>query len=317
VKTSQISRGRAIHRRTGDTFYYATRLLPGRVRDDVYVLYGFFRLADEVVDGTAFDSPAAQRQRLDEMRAAALGDRPAEDPVVSAFAEIREAADIPAAEVHAFVDAMQADVDTDRYETAAAVDGYVRGSAAAVGHMLAAVFGTDPSGPARPHAAALGEALQLTNFVRDVREDYHDLGRIYLPQTTLREHGVADADLGAEAASPGVRAAVRDELRRAETRYRRGVAGIQYLPDDCQFPVLLAATLYAEHHRLIRDRDFDVLADPPSLSTRRKLAVVARTYWHWRRVNDPVAAFRRASAIPEDVVETGDREGRPTLASAD
>jgi phytoene synthase len=319
VKPSQIRRGRAIHRQTGNTFYYATRLLPARVRDEVYVLYGFFRLADEVVDGEAVDGPVAQRERLEELRAAALGEQPADDPVVAAFADLRVEAEIPDAEVDAFVDAMIADVDTDRYETAADVDGYVRGSAAAVGHMLSAVMDTDPEGPARPHAAALGEALQLTNFLRDVREDYRDLGRVYLPQATLRRHGVTDDDLAAEAASPALRAAVREELLRAEQRYREGVAGIEYLPPDCQFPVLLAATLYAEHHRLIRARDYDVLAQPPSLSTARKLAVVARTYWHWRRAADPVAAFRRASAVPERPAEADESgsEGVSAVVNAD
>jgi len=303
VKSTQIRRGRTIHRETGTTFYYATRLLPARVRDEVYVLYGFFRLADEVVDGEEVTSAAARRERLEDLRAAALGHRSADDPVVAAFADLVDDAGIPAQEVDAFVDAMLADVDTDRYETPAALDGYVRGSAAAVGHMLSAVMGIDPEGPARPHARALGEALQLTNFVRDVREDYRDLGRIYLPQSTLDAHGVDEADLAADAASPALRAAVRDELRRAEARYQTGVAGIEYLPADCRFPVLLAATLYAEHHRLIRDRDFDVLAEPPSLSTPRKLAVVARTWWHWRRTRDPVRAFERASAVPESPLD--------------
>jgi len=298
VNDEQVSRGRAIHRRTGTTFYYATRLLPARVRDDVYVLYGFVRLADEVVDGDGEATPAAQRDRLDAMRAAALGERPADEPVVAAFADLREAAGIPARDVDAFVDAMLADVDTDRYPTYDDLAGYVRGSAAAVGHMLTAVFGTENGEAARPHAAALGEALQLTNFLRDVREDYRDLGRIYLPETTLDEYGVTEADFEQETAPEGLRAAVRRELHRAEARYREGVAGIEYLPADTQFPVLLAATLYAEHHRLLRRADFDVLAADCSLSTPRKLAVVARTAWHWRRLRDPVAAFERASAIP-------------------
>jgi phytoene synthase len=299
VNDEQVARGRQIHRRTGDTFYYATRLLPARVREDVYVLYGFFRVADEVVDGEGFETAAAQRERLESMREAAQGRVPAEDPVVAAFAELRGERNIASAEVDVFVDAMLADVDTDRYATYDDLATYVRGSAAAVGHMLAAVFGTDDREAARPHAAALGEALQLTNFLRDVREDYHDLGRIYLPQSTLAEYGVREADFQGRNTPTRLRDAVRRELHRAEDRYRTGVAGIEYLPADVQFPVLLAATLYAEHHRIIRRADFDVLGTDTSLSTARKLAVVARTYWHWRRVRDPVATFERASAVPD------------------
>lgn len=310
VNDEQVSRSRAIHRRTGNTFYYATRLLPARVRDEVYVLYGFVRLADEVVDGEGYPTPAAQRDRLAVMRAAALGERPADEPVVAAFADLRREAAIPTREVDAFMDAMVADVDTDRYPTYDDVAGYVRGSAVAVGHMLSAVFGVEDREAARPHAAALGEALQLTNFLRDVSEDYRGLGRIYLPGTTLDEYGVTEADFERETAPERLRAAVRRELHRAENRYREGVAGIEYLPADTRFPVLLAATLYAEHHRLLRRADFDVLGGDLSLSRRRKVAVVARTGWHWRRLRDPVAAFERASAIPGTDAD-GSRSGEP------
>jgi phytoene synthase len=299
MDADQRARGRDIHRRTGRTFYYATRLLPRRVREPTYALYGFFRVADEVVDGAdGPETPAGQRQELERLRRAALGDAPAENPVVAGFASVREDHEIPATEVEAFVDAMQTDVDRDSYERYADLEGYMRGSAAAVGHMMTAVM--DPADPeaARPHAAALGEAFQLTNFCRDVREDVEDLGRVYLPQRTLDRFGVTEADLRSETASDGLRRAVRAEVLRAEERYRTGVEGLAHLPRDCQFPVLAAAVLYAEHHRLIRRQDFDVLATRPSLSRSRKLWRLARTYVTWRRLGDPVAVFDRVSAVP-------------------
>jgi phytoene synthase len=308
VNRVQRNRGKSIHRNTGRTFYYATRLLPERVREQTYVLYGFFRIADEVVDGDEERTPAEQRARLETLREAALGQQPADDPVVEAFSEVREEAGIPDEEVHAFVDAMVMDIDTDRYETYDDVEAYMRGSAAAVGNMMSAVMGvTDPS--VRPHAMALGEAFQLTNFIRDVQEDIRDLDRVYLPLETLREHDASVADLRAERCTPAVRSAVATELRRAERRYRTGVQGIQKLPEDCQFGVLLAAVLYAEHHRLIRARDYDVVSGRPTLSRSRKLWTVARTWWHWRRTRDPVAVFKRVSAVPGDEPAPEERVG--------
>ena len=299
MNRAQRTRGKSIHRNTGRTFYYATRLLPERVREQTYVLYGFFRIADEVVDGDEERTPAEQRARLETLREEALGRQPAEDPVVEAFSEVREETGIPDEEVHAFIDAMVTDIDTDRYETHDDVEVYIRGSAAAVGNMMSAVMGvTDPS--VRPHAMALGEAFQLTNFIRDVREDIHDLDRVYLPLETLREHGVSVDDLRAERCTAELRSAVAAELRRAERRYRTGVRGIQKLPEDCQFGVLLAAVLYAEHHRLIRARDYDVVSGRPTLSRSRKLWTIARTWWHWRRTRDPVTVFKRVSAVPSD-----------------
>ena len=87
--------GKAIHRRTGRTFYVATRLLPKRVRRATYVLYGFFRIADEVVDDANGDSATVQAERLEALRAGALGEVEADDPVVSAFADLVARYDVP------------------------------------------------------------------------------------------------------------------------------------------------------------------------------------------------------------------------------
>jgi phytoene synthase len=313
VNESQLERGKAIHKETGGTFYYATRLLPERIRFPTYVLYGFFRVADEVVDGDAGLSPDEKRRRLEHIRQAALGETEAEESVVAAFADLRRDHGIADAEVDAFVDAMIADIDTDRYASYEALAGYMRGSAAAVGHMMMTLM--EPADPeaARPHAGALGEAFQLTNFIRDVREDIRDLDRVYLPMETLEANGVTVEQLRRGECTPGLRRAVRTELLRAEELYRTGVAGIEHLPRDCQFPVVLASTLYAEHHRLVRDREYDVLSEPPSLSTPRKLAVVAKTWWNWRRFEDPVTVFRRVSSVPDaESVPTDDRVRAPS-----
>jgi len=313
VNIEQRERGKAIHRETGQTFYYATRLLPERIREQTYVLYGFFRIADEVVDDGADRSPEAQRAELEQIKAAALGEQAAEEPVVDAFAKIREQAGIPDREVEEFIDAMLADIDTDRYETYADLESYMRGSAAAVGNMMTAVMDVDHPSRAQSHAIALGEAFQLTNFIRDVREDIRELDRVYLPMETLSQYGVTVDQIEREESTPEFRRAIQSELRRAEQRYREGVAGIELLPKDCQFAVVLAAVLYAEHHRLIRRQDFDVLSKRPELSTARKLWVVGRTWWNWRRYEDPVTVFRRVSAVPAE--DHRQEEADHTIAS--
>jgi len=311
VKESQLDRGKAIHKETGQTFYYATRLLPSRIRTPTYVLYGFFRIADEVVDGNQGLTPVEKREQLEHIREAALGNVDAEDSVVDAFAEIRAEYDIPDEEIHEFVDAMMTDIDTDRYETYEDLEGYMRGSAAAVGQMMCALMDPDDREAATPHAGKLGEAFQLTNFIRDVREDIRELDRVYLPMETLDAYDVTVDQLRNEECTPTFREAVQAEVRRAEQLYRQGVAGIEHLPKDCQFAVVLAATLYAEHHRLIRKQDFDVLSTRPSLSTARKLWVVSKTWWNWRRFEDPVTVFRRVSPIPETDAGTPDADETP------
>jgi phytoene synthase len=294
----QVAAGKAIHRRTGRTFYYATRFLPERVRRATYVLYGFFRIADEVVDTADPGPPEEQRRRLEDIRAKALGKRETEDPVLSAFSEVREAHGISEEDVNLFIDAMAEDIERSRYEEYEDLEAYMRGSAVSVAHMMTAVM--DPADPeaARPHAAALGEAFQLTNFLRDVREDIIDRDRIYVPLETFREHGVREQQIQNLDMSPGFAAALQSELARTEQKYREGVAGIAYLPKDCQFPVLLSAVLYADHHRLIRGVGYDTLTNEPSLTLSRKLYLVARTYWRWVRTGgDPEAVFHSLADI--------------------
>jgi len=298
----QLATAKSIHHRTGRTFHLATRLLPERARDPTHVLYAFFRVADEIVDDPNPPSVTTQRRELAEIRAEALGTREPSRDVLEAFRKIRETYALDHREIEIFLDAMTMDLERSRYATTDELGEYLRGSSVAVANLLLDVFDSELDPAAKPHAAALGEAFQLTNFLRDVREDVVKYDRIYLPEETLQRHGVAFEDIEALEFSQGIGAAIRDELERTEALYREGVAGIHYLPDDVQFGVLLSAVLYAEHHRLIRSQDYDVLSSRPSLSTPRRLAVTARTWYHWRRQKDPLAVFETVSAVPSQPV---------------
>ena len=306
-RTTQIAAAKAIHARTGRTFFTATRLLPDRVRVPTYALYAFFRLADEIVDDPEPSSVADQRDALDALRAEALGERPPTSEAMAAFAAVREEYGLRPAEIETFMDAMAMDLDRARYATTDELGDYLRGSAVAVANLLMEVYAADLDPAAYPHAAALAEAFQLTNFLRDVREDVTQYGRIYLPRETLERHGVSFETIESLAFDDRVADAIADELERTEALYREGVAGIHYLPEDVQFGVLLAAVLYAEHHRVIRRRGFDTLSRRATLTTAERLACVVRTWVHWVRTGDPVAAFEAASAVPS-------RPDRPRLA---
>lgn len=318
VDDEQIARSKAIQQRTGKTFHVATRLLPGRVREATYVLYAFFRVADEVVDDVNGATPEQQRAELERIRRAALGEQRTDDPVLSAFSELRETHGIDDRDVDVFIDAMVTDIDKSRYATYDELEAYMDGSAAAVGRMMTEVMDPDNTEEALPHATALGEAFQLTNFLRDVREDIVERDRIYLPKTTLSEHGVTEDQIEALRMDEGFAAAMRTELRRAEALYRKGVAGIKYLPKDCQLAVLLASVLYADHHRLIRKRNYDVLSETPQLSLPRKLYLLAKTRWKWAWNKDPEAVFRDvASGFGEEHSQTGHRSHEPPAVGTD
>jgi phytoene synthase len=300
VGRTDVETSREIQRETGRTFHLATRVLPEWARHPTYVLYAFFRVADEVVDDPDPAPPEEQRAELGRIRAAALGERDTDDPVLGAFNDLKERHDIPDREVNEFVDAMAMDVDASDFDSYDDLEAYLRGSSVAVAYMMLAVMDPDQKETARPHAKALGEAFQLTNFLRDVREDVVDYDRIYLPVETLRDHGASTEQVRELRYDESFADAMRQEMARTEDLYREGVAGIQYLPEGCQFAVLLAATLYAEHHRHIRARGFDVLSERRELTRRRRLLVLARTWYHWKRTGDPEATFYAASPVSEE-----------------
>ena len=303
-----------IHRETGRTFYFATQLLPERVRRPTYVLYAFFRIADEVVDSEKAETIPndEQRRRLEMLREQALGEKEPTRPELKAFLEVKQEYDIPDEEINVFIDAMKTDIDKSRYETFGELRDYMRGSASAVGVMMTAIMEPENREKALPHARALGEAYQMSNFLRDVREDIVQRDRIYLPLETLNQHGVTEGQIKNLEYSSGFGEAIRDELLRTEQLYHEGVAGIRLLPKDCQFAVLLASVMYSDYHTQIREYDYDVLNNEPSLSMPRKLSLFARTRIRWQLSKDPDSVFRQVSPLvipeaPPDPAEVTDR----------
>lgn len=309
VDAEQITVAKQIQRETGPTFHVATRFLPPRVRQPTYVLYAFFRKADQVVDDPDPGPAREQAARLDQFERAALGEEPTDDPVLTATAELVDEYDIDEAEVTEFIGAMKQDIHVTEYASFADLEGYLRGSAVAVAYMMLQVM--EPGATdARPHAKALGEAFQLTNFLRDVREDAREYDRVYLPVETLEMYGLGPSNVRDRECSESVGHVIRTELSRAEERYREGVAGIELLPADCQFPVLLSAVLYAEYHRLIADLEYDVVNERPNIPTSRHISLVLRTWIEWKRRGDPEAVFYRVSPVepPTDHTLSSTRE---------
>ncbi|NUO16462.1 MAG: phytoene/squalene synthase family protein [Planctomycetaceae bacterium] len=198
---------RGVLRRYSSSFFMVTRFLPPAKRAQVELIYAAVRYPDEVVDTFAL-SPGQKRLLLSGwrqsfMRALASGSmlealRQGLPAILAGFAQVVRETAIPPRHYHAFVDAMEADIEPRRYATLADLtENYIYGSAIVVGYFLAHVYGA--SAPAEfPRvmevSRRLGIALQLTNFLRDVVED-RGRGRLYLPQDVLRAEGLFEPDL--------------------------------------------------------------------------------------------------------------------------
>ncbi|CAL9620166.1 15-cis-phytoene synthase [Streptomyces sp. enrichment culture] len=243
---------RRLNARHGRTYFLATRLLPVPRRPAVHALYGFARWADDIVDDLACRAePHVRDARLARL-ADALDDGlrtgRSSEPVVRALAHTADRYAIPAGHFTDFMASMRDDLTVTDYPTYADLRRYMHGSAAVIGLQMLPVLGTvAPREEAAPHAAALGVAFQLTNFIRDVGEDL-DRGRVYLPADLLAAHGADRALLEWSRATgrpdPRIRAALRAAAALTRGVYREAEPGIAMLDPRSRPCIRTAYRLY-------------------------------------------------------------------------
>jgi phytoene synthase len=264
---------RRLNAHHGKTFYLATLLLPADRRPAVHALYGFARLADEVVDNPG-GSPALELDSLEQQLKAALTGV-VEHPVLAALADTVARYGIEHTLFEEFLASMRMDLHQSEYASYAELRAYTRGSAEVIGLQMLPVLGVVAEG-AEPYAAALGEAFQLTNFLRDVAEDL-DRGRVYLPADELAAFGVDRALLEWCRASGRrdrrVRAALAHLAARTRAVYRTAALGIPLLAPESRPCVSVAFTLYQGILDELASSDYDVFARRAVVPTSRRLAV--------------------------------------------
>ncbi|STD03243.1 Dehydrosqualene synthase [Dermatophilus congolensis] len=256
----------------GTTYYWGAALLPPQQRRHVHAIYALCRLADDIVDApNATHDPTlipTTRKALTTFanRFHNAIDNPAnETPTLAAIATTIRHTRIPMECFDRFFNAMAMDLDTKKYETWNDLLHYMDGSAAVIGEMMLPILGaTHPN--AREPARALGIAFQLTNFLRDVKEDL-DRGRIYIPQEDLRHFG-ADPTRG-HVDEPW-RQLMTFQIARNRQLYQQADTGIPLLPNASARCVATARVLYSRILNLIENADYDIFSTRLRLPTWRK-----------------------------------------------
>ena len=251
---------RRMQRRHDPTYYWATRRLPAEIRPATHALYGYVRTADDIVDGPRRPpSSEARRAALDAWegeleRGLAVGRSP--QPIVGALVDAGRRHRLPLAELRIYMCSMRIDCAPVRIETWPELEAYMDGSAGSVGRIMAPLLGV----PERHHAGMgrLGHAFQLTNFIRDVREDTA-LDRVYLPADVRERYGVGEEDLRAETTSPELKALLALEVRRARELFTAAEPAIAAAPGSVRSGMRLAVAVYQRVLDRVEQIDFDVL----------------------------------------------------------
>jgi 15-cis-phytoene synthase len=295
---------RQMIRQGSKSFHLASLLLPATHREQARSLYGFCRMADDMVDHATNPKTAVSilAGRLDAIYAghpqAAATDR--------AFADVVHRFGIPRAVPDALIEGFAWDAEGRHYATLSDVTAYSVRVAGTVGVMMALIMGRrDTESLAR--AIDLGVAMQFSNIARDVVEDAR-LARVYLPADWLAESGVSPQQV-LQVPQTGAAAASR-LVAEADMIYARATTGIARLPASCRASINAARALYAEIGHLARRTGHNTRAVVPTGRKLRLLAqAVAQTPFLPRHSAGPV--LPEAQFLLDAVARTPAPETRP------
>ena len=281
-----------IARQAHSSFYPAFFLLPKPKRDGIVALYAFMRFIDDVSDEGA--DLAAKQRGLAKWRAALDQAINKQEQVVegsaamaSPFAGLKGAADIlpalvdtierykmPTRYLHDLISGAEMDLTIQTYSSFERLKEYCYRVAGTVGLTCTHIFGFHDF-RALEMAEKLGLALQLTNIIRDVKED-SGLGRVYLPEEDLQHYRVTREDLGRKEGSLGVRELLRFEAERAWKLYEEGAALLGMIEEDSRATLWLLVHTYSSLLARIESLDFDVFSGRVRLTKAEKLKLVAK-----------------------------------------
>jgi phytoene synthase len=258
-------------------FSYGIKLLPPAKRRALSAVYAFARRIDDIGDGTlpAAEKLAALARAHEAVQALAGGHPPTSDPVLVALDDAARRFPIPVEAFGEIVDGCVADVQGTSYTTFDELLHYCRCVAGSVGRLSLGVFGAEDQATAAPLADALGVALQLTNILRDIREDYEN-GRVYLPAEDLGKFGCQLNGAGPQPSEPLAKV-VGFEAERARDWYARGLQLLPMLDRRSAASTAAMAGIYRRLLERIAAEPADVLRGRLSLSTGQKITVAVRS----------------------------------------
>ena len=302
-----------IARAAHSSFYPAFYLLPKPKRDALAALYAFMRLIDDVADeGTdlatkqrglarwraALDQAITGQEQICDGNAAMVSpmSMPGASEVLPALVDTMQRYEMPARFLHDQISGAEMDLTIRAYPTFERLREYCYRVAGTVGLTCTHVFGFREA-RALDLAEKLGLAFQLTNILRDVREDYQR-GRVYLPEEDLARYGVSPTDFAREEATLGVHELLRFEAERAWQFYEEGAELFELIEADARGALWLLVHTYSALLARIASVDFAVFGKRVRLSKPEKMIFMARA--------------RFARLTKENILELGDRDRRRT-----
>jgi phytoene synthase len=262
-----------ITKKYAKTFYFASPFLSKEGRCAAYAVYAVCRITDDYVDGK---HPDAASQKLVQIEAdidKAYADGELKDPLLLAFRNSIKTYAIPRQYFHDIMAGMRMDLDKQRYADFSQLHDYCYKVAGVVGLIMLQIFDAQAQ-EARPYAIDLGVALQLTNIIRDIKEDFAR-GRIYLPQEDLQRFGISQEDFAQEKLSQNFKALLGFQIQRARQYYSRSLTGLNFIKDrNNRFLILAIKQMYAAILEVIEKSDYDIFSKRAQVGNFKKIAIM-------------------------------------------
>ena len=270
------------------SFYFAAKFLPRAKQRAVYPIYAFCRHVDdeidEIGDGNQAEAVKAVekwRSKLEEIYAGELNREQSETnngqiEVFRAWQDLLKTYQIPSELPLDLVRGVLMDTSINRYETFDELYIYCYRVASTVGLMSSEIMGYSDKA-ALEYAEAMGIGMQLTNILRDVKEDAA-MDRIYLPQEDLRRFNVSEEQIFANEFDKNFARMMKFQVERARDFYEKGEKGIAYLEKDSRFTVLLASRIYAKIMDEIERQNYNVFARRARTSRMQKIFAIPKIW---------------------------------------
>jgi len=267
---------REMARREAKNFYWGFISLPHEQRMAIYALYDFARQVDDEVDGAPRPELIPQRLAAQRERVKSQVHSAETDPVMYVLSRAVERYNIPRSELEALIDGVELDCTNTRYATWPELREYCKLVASIVGRMCVRIFGFDDP-RALDRADDLGLALQMTNILRDVREDA-GMGRVYLPQEDLRRFGISEQALLDGDPGEGWDELIGFQTQRTRELFESGYEVMRYIPQRAAACVQTIAGIYERILEKIERDPRLPLRERAALSNGEKLRVVVASW---------------------------------------
>ena len=267
----------------GKSFHFASRFMPASERARIGALYSYCRLTDDLVDEAGDATPAEIHARLDgwllRSRQAYAGEPSGNAVVDRVMADMRETG-VSFQYAAELIAGMRMDIDPTEFRDLKDLRVYTYRVAGVIGVWLTELYGIDDPWML-DRAATLGHAMQLTNIVRDVGDDWRR-GRVYLPTSLMRSYGLTRDDLaamyrgGVRSVTSAYRAAMEALMTTADVYYESAFEAMPFLPATFRRSVAIAAEVYRGIHGEVRRVGYDTISRRARTTLGQKMLLGAR-----------------------------------------